>query len=67
MKPGANVAVLKTAKLSSVVFEKDMATLNTSPGPTDAKVNTAAADEVQRSLGIPENAISPRDGSPQDR
>lgn len=59
VKPGANVATLKTAKLSSAVFEKDMVAPNTSPGPTDAKVNTAAADEVRRSLGIPGNAISP--------
>ncbi len=59
MKPGVDVALLKMARLSSVVFEKDMTTLNTSPGPTDAKVNAAATDEVKRSLGIPENAISP--------
>ena len=59
MKAGANVAILKTAKLSPAVFEKDMATRNASPGPTDTKVNTAAADEVRRSLGIPGNAVSP--------
>ena len=59
MKTGANVSFLKTANFSSVAFEKDMTTLNTSPGPNDAKVNTAAADEVKRSLGIPGNAISP--------
>ncbi len=51
-KSNANIALLKTAKISSAVFEKDMVTLNSSPGSNDAKVNTAVSDEVKRSLGV---------------
>lgn len=58
-KPDANVVILKTAKLSSAVFEKDMATLNTAPDQTSVKVNAAVANELKRSIGIPENAVSP--------
>ena len=59
MKAGADVATLKTAKLSSAVFEKDMTTRNTSPDPNNTKVNTAVTEEVKHSLGIPGNAASP--------
>ena len=58
MKAGADVATLKTAKLSSAVFEKDMTTRNTSPDPNNTKVNTAVTEEVKHSLGIPGNAAS---------
>ncbi len=57
-KSSANIALLKTAKVSSAVFEKDMVTPNSSPSPNDTKVNTAVMDEVKRSIGTINNAGS---------
>ena len=58
MKSGANVTVLKTARLSSAVFEKDMVTPDTSPNPINVKVSAAVTEEVKRSFGgTPGNAI----------
>ena len=59
MKPGVNVALIKTAKLSSAVFEKDMTTLNASPSPSGAKVSAVVTEEIRHSLGAPGNTVSP--------
>lgn len=59
MKAGANVAVLKTAQLSSAVFEKDMVTPNTSPRQSDAKVNATVTDEIARVLSLARNTATP--------
>jgi len=59
MKAGANVAVLKAAKLSAAVFEKDMVTPNTSLRPSDVKVNATVADEVTRTLSLAGNTATP--------
>ena len=52
MKPSVNVTVLKTTKLSSAVFEKDMATQNLSPDQNDIKVNKVVTEEVKRLLSF---------------
>ncbi len=59
MKTGANVTVLKAAKLSSAIFEKDMVTSNTSPRQSDVKVNATVADEVTRTFSLAGNTAAP--------
>ncbi len=49
---GVDIALIKTAKLSSAVFQKDMETPNTSPSLSDSKVNAVATEEIKHSLGV---------------
>ncbi len=58
-KLGASVSLLKTTKISSAVFEKDMETHNASPALNDIKVNATITDEVKRSLNVAGNTVSP--------
>lgn len=51
-----NVATIKGAKLSSAVFNKDMTIPNKTPSTSDAKVNSAVAEEVKRILGVRSNS-----------
>lgn len=51
--------ILKSAKLSSAIFDKDMKEQNTSPSPTDVKVHTIVTEEVKRSMGNIWNNTSP--------
>ena len=48
----ANIALIKSAIVSSVVFNKDMTEPNATPRPSDTKVNVAVAEEAKRSLGV---------------
>ncbi len=57
-KHGINMALLKTAKLSSLVFNEDMATPNISPRQNDTKVNTTVTEGIRRSLDTTGDAAS---------
>lgn len=51
-KSGANIATIKTAKVLSVISQKDMTTPVTSPDKDKRAVNTAIFEEIKRSFGI---------------
>lgn len=55
----ANIALIKNATVSSVVFNKDMTEPNTTPSPSDTKVNAVVAEETRRLLGISGSPSSP--------
>jgi len=55
---GANIVLVKSATVSSVVFNKDMATPNVTPRPSDTRVNTVVTEEAGRSLGVSGNSSS---------
>ncbi len=57
-KSGASLTFVKTAKILSVVFEKDMTTPNASPDQNNTKVNAVVTEEAKRFLSLAENYSS---------
>ncbi len=55
---GANIALLKSATMSSVVFNQDMTAPNATPRPSDTRVNAVVTEEARRSLGVSGNSPS---------
>ncbi len=47
---GVDISVVKSARMTSHILKKDMATLNESPRSSDKEVNVAVTEEVRRSL-----------------
>ncbi len=59
IKSSVNITLLKTAKISSAVFEKNMTTISASPHQHDIKVNITVTEEIRRSLGATGGVVSP--------
>ena len=55
---GANIALLKSATMSSVVFNQDMTAPNATPRPSDTRVNAVVTEEARRSLSMSGNSSS---------
>lgn len=57
-KLGVNITLVKEAKVSSEIFQKDMVTPDISPRSSDSKVNTAVTEEMKRVLNLSVNNSS---------